>query len=179
TTGEPAGRGASRRAPRAAPPLRRAGRGPHGGAVARVPARLGRAARRRRAGPRRRRPLRDPGGGAPALIRPLTCPPRRPGPAAARPSTEGEEPHMGRVVDFEALPYRETAPGVRRAPITGGDMKEMSAEVVRLAPGATLAESVPRGSDVYLFTLTGAIDVSGAGSKRRVEQDSFVTVQEG
>src|SRR6185503_1373522 len=70
-------------------------------------------------------------------------------------------------------------PGVRRAPITGGDMKEMSAEVVRLAPGATLAESVPPGSDVYLFTLTGAIDVSGAGSKRRVEQDSFVTVQEG
>jgi mannose-6-phosphate isomerase-like protein (cupin superfamily) len=82
---------------------------------------------------------------------------------------------MGRVVTFETLPYRQTAPGVRRAPITGGEMKEMAAEVVRLASGAALRESVPAGSDLYLFTLTGAVTVDG----RRVEEESFVTAQEG
>src|SRR2546422_4432054 len=65
---------------------------------------------------------------------------------------------MGRVITFAGLPYREAATGVKRAPITGGDMKEMSAEVIRVARGAALTEDVPEGSDRYLFTLTGGAD---------------------
>lgn len=86
---------------------------------------------------------------------------------------------MGHVVEFENLPYRETATGVKRAPITGPEMKEMSADVIKLGPGATLAESVPDGSDRYLFTLTGGVVVGGGGSKQTVGEEAFVTVQEG
>jgi len=82
---------------------------------------------------------------------------------------------MGRVVTFRDLPYRPAAAGVQRAAITGPDMKEMSAEVITLAPGATLAEAPPAGSDLYLFTLTGGVVVNGASA----EGESFVTVQEG
>jgi mannose-6-phosphate isomerase-like protein (cupin superfamily) len=85
---------------------------------------------------------------------------------------------MGRVVTFADLPYRETSAGVGRAPITGPEMKEMSAEVITLGPGVTLAETVPAGSDFYVYTLTGSVTVSGAGTTRQVDQDSFVTVQE-
>ena len=86
---------------------------------------------------------------------------------------------MGRVVTFEDLTYRQTAAGVKRASITGPEMKEMSAELIRLGPGATLAESVPAGSDLYLFTLTGSVVVTGAGSKHTVVEEAFVTVAEG
>ena len=82
---------------------------------------------------------------------------------------------MGSVVTFGDLPYRETVAGVKRAPITGPEMKEMSAEAITLARGATLTESVPAGSDLYLFTLTGGVVANG----QRVGQESFVTVQEG
>jgi mannose-6-phosphate isomerase-like protein (cupin superfamily) len=82
---------------------------------------------------------------------------------------------MGRIVTFGDLPYRETAAGVKRAPITGPEMKEMSAEAIKLGSGATLTESAPAGSDLYLFTLNGGVVVNGQG----VGQESFVTVQEG
>lgn len=82
---------------------------------------------------------------------------------------------MGSIVTFADLPYRQTAAGVKRAPITGPDMKEMSAEAITLAPGATLTESAPAGSDLYLFTLSGGAVVNG----QRTGQESFVTVQEG
>lgn len=86
---------------------------------------------------------------------------------------------MGRVVTFDSLSYRDTATGVKRAPITGGEMKAMSAEVIRLAPGATLTESVPDGSDRYLFTLAGAVTVSGKGRSAALTGEAFATVQEG
>jgi mannose-6-phosphate isomerase-like protein (cupin superfamily) len=86
---------------------------------------------------------------------------------------------MGRVVTFTDLSYGEAAAGVTRAPITGAEMKEMSAEVIRLAPAAALTEAVPTGSDRYLFTLTGGVVVSGAGSEQAVPEEAFVTVQEG
>lgn len=85
---------------------------------------------------------------------------------------------MGHVVTFEKLPYRETATGVARATVTGGEMKEMSAEVIRLAPRANLSESVPVGSDRYLFTLTGAVTVHGGGRPREMIEESFATIQE-
>lgn len=82
---------------------------------------------------------------------------------------------MGSIVTFADLPYRQTAAGVKRAPITGPEMKEMSAEAISLAPGATLTESAPAGSDLYLFTLDGSVVILG----QPVKPESFITVQEG
>jgi mannose-6-phosphate isomerase-like protein (cupin superfamily) len=68
---------------------------------------------------------------------------------------------------------------VKRAAITGTEMREMLAEVIRLAPGATLTESVPVGSDRYLFTLIGGATVSGSGKSHSMVEESFATIQEG
>ena len=86
---------------------------------------------------------------------------------------------MGRVVTFADLSYREAASGVARAAITAGDTKEMAAEVIRLARGASVTETVPDGSDRYLFTLAGRVTVSGAGESRTMEEEAFATIQEG
>jgi len=86
---------------------------------------------------------------------------------------------MGKVVTFENLPYREAATGVKRAPITGGEMKEMAAEVIRLAPGAKLSETVPAGCDRYLFTLSGGASLSGAGQSLAMVEQAYATIQEG
>lgn len=86
---------------------------------------------------------------------------------------------MGTVVTFDGLPYREAGAGVRRADITAGDLKEMCAEVIRLAPGSSLIDDVPAGSDRYLFTLTGAVAVTADGVSRAMAEESFATVQEG
>lgn len=86
---------------------------------------------------------------------------------------------MGKVVTFADLPYRETGAGVKRAAITGPEMKEMAAEVIRLGPGAGLTESVPAGADRYLFTLTGGTTISGRDASHAMVEESFATVQEG
>ena len=86
---------------------------------------------------------------------------------------------MGRVITFAGLPFREAESGVKRAPITGGDMKEMSAEVIRIAPRATLTEAVPEGSDRYLFTLTGGAKVSGGGRSVTMTEETFAVIAEG
>jgi mannose-6-phosphate isomerase-like protein (cupin superfamily) len=86
---------------------------------------------------------------------------------------------MGKVVTFADLPYRETQTGVKRAAITGGEMKEMAAEVIRLAPGARLTESVPAGADRYLFTLAGGATIIGRDGSHSMLEESFATVQEG
>ena len=86
---------------------------------------------------------------------------------------------MGKTVTFADLTYREIETGVKRAAITGAEMKEMAAEVIRLGPGARLTESVPAGADRYLFTLTGAVTVIGRGASHTMTEESFATVQEG
>ena len=86
---------------------------------------------------------------------------------------------MGKIVTFADLSYREAAPGVKRAPITGAEMKEMVAEVIRLGPGARLTESVPAGADRYLFTLTGGATVVALGASHTMTEESFTTIQEG
>src|SRR5262245_47839879 len=85
---------------------------------------------------------------------------------------------MGRVVTFAQLPMNKSE-GVGRAPITGGDTREMAAEFIRIEPGRGWAETVPSGSDCYLFVLdgNGAIDV--AGKRHRLSAQSFATLQEG
>ncbi|HET9489088.1 MAG TPA: cupin domain-containing protein [Methylomirabilota bacterium] len=86
---------------------------------------------------------------------------------------------MGKVVTFADLSYRESSPGVRRAPITGAEMKEMAAEVIRLGPGASLTESVPAGADRYLFTLSAGVTVTGHGASHTMAEEAFATIQEG
>src|SRR5207237_8968856 len=86
---------------------------------------------------------------------------------------------MGKVVTFNGLAYRDVAAGVKRAPITGSDMVEMAAEVIRLKPGASLTESVPAGSDLYLFTLNGEVSISGDGKSHSMMEEAFATIQEG
>ncbi len=86
---------------------------------------------------------------------------------------------MGKIVTFADLSYRESVAGVKRAVITGGEMKEMAAEVIRLGPGARLTESVPAGADRYLFTLSGGVTVGGRGASHAMSEESFATVQEG
>jgi mannose-6-phosphate isomerase-like protein (cupin superfamily) len=86
---------------------------------------------------------------------------------------------MGKIVTFADLTYRERMPGVRRAAITGPDMKEIAAEVIRLGPGARWTESVPAGADRYLFTLTGGVMIAGRDASHAMLQESFATLQEG
>jgi mannose-6-phosphate isomerase-like protein (cupin superfamily) len=86
---------------------------------------------------------------------------------------------MGKVVTFSSLPYKDAAAGVKTAPITGDEGKEIQADIIRLAPGAKSSEEVPRGSDRYLFTLRGEASIAGNGTTHALAQDTFVTVQEG
>jgi len=86
---------------------------------------------------------------------------------------------MGKVVTFASLPYKDISGGVKTAPITGSDGKEMQADVIRLAPGAKLSDKVPQGSDRYLFTLRGETTVTGSGGVHRMSEESFATLQEG
>ena len=86
---------------------------------------------------------------------------------------------MGQVVTFSKLDYQEIARGVKTATITGSAGREIEAEVIRLAPHATLTGSVPQGSDRYFYTLTGEAAVSGDGASHPMPADTFATLQEG
>lgn len=86
---------------------------------------------------------------------------------------------MGRIVTFDGLAFRDVAPGVKRADLTDSKMHALAAEVIRLAPGGALTESVPRGSDRYLFTLSGGATVTAGGTSRAMVEESFATIQEG
>ena len=85
---------------------------------------------------------------------------------------------MGKVVTFADLAYREAEAGVKRAVITGAEMKEMTAEVIRLEAGARLTESVPAGADRYLFTLTGSAMLTARDTSHTLIEETFATVQE-
>ena len=86
---------------------------------------------------------------------------------------------MGKIVTFSSLTYKDISGGVKAAPITGSDGKEMQADVIRLAPGAKLSDKVPQGSDRYLFTLRGEATLVGNGAAQRMNEESFATLQEG
>ncbi len=85
---------------------------------------------------------------------------------------------MGRSVSFGALSYKPVAVGVSEAPITGGDTRKMSAQLLRIDPGGKLEASVPEGSDGYLFMLTGAGRIAVDGSEKPIERESFAAVGE-
>jgi mannose-6-phosphate isomerase-like protein (cupin superfamily) len=84
---------------------------------------------------------------------------------------------MGQVVTFSELPATVIGDGIDKAPVAA-DVKDMAAEVVRVAPGKSWTETVPRGSDCYLFMLSGAGTVAAAGGEHRFPTQAFATVQE-
>jgi quercetin dioxygenase-like cupin family protein len=55
----------------------------------------------------------------------------------------------------------------------------MAAEMVRIAPGKHWTATAPRGSDLYLFMLSGAGTVSAAGDEHRFPTQAFATIEEG
>ena len=86
---------------------------------------------------------------------------------------------MGKVVTFSSLAYQDGASGVKTAAVTGDAGKEMQADMIRLAPGAKLTDTVPQGSDRYFYTLTGEASVAGNGATHPLREDTFATLQEG
>ena len=86
---------------------------------------------------------------------------------------------MGSMVDFASLAYRDAGKGVGRAAISGSDATRMAAEAIRLAAGAVLTERVAAGSDLYLYALTGSVEITFKGAVHALAQDSFATLEEG
>ena len=86
---------------------------------------------------------------------------------------------MGKVVTFSALSYHALAPGVQTGSITGEHGRQMQADVLRLAPGAKHSDSVPQGSDRYLYTLTGEVALDAGGATHVLRRDTFATLEEG
>ncbi len=84
---------------------------------------------------------------------------------------------MGQVFTFSQLAANPIADGIASAPINA-DVKEMAAELVRIAPGKRWTDIAPRGSDLYLFMLNGAATIAAAGDERRMPTQAFATVQE-
>lgn len=85
---------------------------------------------------------------------------------------------MGQVVTFSELKGQTIASGVDSAPIDAA-VKDMAIAFVRIAPGQRWTATPPRGSDCYLFMLSGAATISAAGDEQRMPTQAFATVQEG
>jgi mannose-6-phosphate isomerase-like protein (cupin superfamily) len=85
---------------------------------------------------------------------------------------------MGRSVSFASLSYKPAGAGVAQAPITAGDLRKMSAQFIRIDPGAKLETSVPEGSDAYLFTLTGAGRIAANGIETEIARETFAALGE-
>ena len=85
---------------------------------------------------------------------------------------------MGQVVTFAQLAAHRIADGVESAPVDA-PTQEMAVEFVRIAPGKRWTATAPRGSDCYLFMLSGAATIAAAGVEERMPTQAFATVQEG
>jgi mannose-6-phosphate isomerase-like protein (cupin superfamily) len=86
---------------------------------------------------------------------------------------------MGRVVTFAQLPPEQSGEGVSTTAITRGDVTEMEAAFVRVGAGKQWSDSVPEGSDCYLFALAGSGAIGAGGARHRVSPQTFATVAEG
>jgi quercetin dioxygenase-like cupin family protein len=86
---------------------------------------------------------------------------------------------MGRVVDFSRLASSAPTSGVGVAPFTGGEMRELAAEHIRIAAGGRWTSSVPAGSDRYLFSIGGNAAISAGSDRREMPMQSFATLSEG
>jgi quercetin dioxygenase-like cupin family protein len=86
---------------------------------------------------------------------------------------------MGRIVDLDKAPARAVATGVTLAPLVD-DSRALAAALLRLEPGATYHGEVPRGADQYLFVLSGATRLEGAGgAPAELTARSFAAIEEG
>lgn len=86
---------------------------------------------------------------------------------------------MGRYVTFSSQSTDRVADGVFRSPITTGDVKEFCAEHLRLTQDAALDIAVPRGSDGYLFVLSGEVRIVSADTSLSCAAQSFAALREG
>jgi mannose-6-phosphate isomerase-like protein (cupin superfamily) len=84
---------------------------------------------------------------------------------------------MGRVVTFAQLPP-EASEGVSTAAITRGDVTEMEAAFVRIAAGKRWSNTVPDGSDCYLFVLAGSGAIAVGSDRHPLSPQAFATVAE-
>ena len=84
---------------------------------------------------------------------------------------------MGKVVTFEQL-AQTNAGGIARAAMTGGEMQEMAAEFIQIAPAQRWTGTAPQGSDCYLFMLAGAGAIAAGGQRHRFPTQAFATIQE-
>lgn len=85
---------------------------------------------------------------------------------------------MGRAVTFDNLQFQAAASGISEAPITDGDLRKMSARVIRLAPKATLKAAVPEGSDGYLFVLDGNGRIAAADAEQSIDRETFAAIRQ-
>jgi hypothetical protein len=86
---------------------------------------------------------------------------------------------VGRSVTFGSLTYKPVTAGVARAATTADDVRKMSAQVLRMDPGATLEASVPEGCDLYLFMLAAEGCIAVDGCEKLIATESFAAIGEG
>lgn len=86
---------------------------------------------------------------------------------------------MAQVVNFDELPAEYGAVGLRRAPITSGQTRFMSAELITLDSGATFTDTVPLGSDAYLFMLSGTASITVDGDTRELLEQTAAVIGDG
>lgn len=86
---------------------------------------------------------------------------------------------MGTIVEYDAAEGREVASGVSVAALIDRQSTEMHATLIRIAPGARHAGTVPPGSDQYLFVIAGDLRVEAAGQSAPMGRETFAIVEEG
>lgn len=86
---------------------------------------------------------------------------------------------MGRVVDFAKLAAKPGEDGIARTPVTMGDTKEFTAEIVRVPAGKSWRDAVPAGCDGYVFVLKGKGSIDAASYRQELVPQTFATLGEG
>ena len=86
---------------------------------------------------------------------------------------------MGQVVDFGKTPARQAGEGVSIATLVGNS-RQIEASLLSLRPGARYSAAVPRGSDQYLYVLSGTAQLEGAegGPPATMTAGGFAIIQE-
>lgn len=85
---------------------------------------------------------------------------------------------MGTIVNYDAVELREVASGVCTTALVEGAV-EMGVILLRVAPSARYTDTVPAGSDQYLFVIAGDAHIDGAGTTAALAARSFAIIQEG
>jgi mannose-6-phosphate isomerase-like protein (cupin superfamily) len=86
---------------------------------------------------------------------------------------------VGRLITLSDLPVEHVATGVSRSAVTQGDLRDMTAALVRIAPGARWTATAPTGSDCYLFLRSGSGVISAGAAPRAMPEQSFAAIEEG